>query len=51
MVRKLMRGGVVFDGRNLFDPDEVVAEGLRYIGVGRAKEAPASATSAKALEK
>ena len=38
MVRKLMRGNVVFDGRNLFDPEKVVAEGLRYIGVGRAKE-------------
>ncbi len=38
MVRKLMRGNVVFDGRNIFDPEKVVAEGLRYIGVGRAKE-------------
>ena len=38
MVRKLMRGNVVFDGRNIFDPEKVVAQGLRYIGVGRAKE-------------
>jgi hypothetical protein len=38
MVRKLMRGNVVFDGRNIFDADEVVMEGLRYVGVGRAKE-------------
>jgi UDPglucose 6-dehydrogenase len=38
MVRKLMRGNVVFDGRNIFDPEKVVAEGLRYIGVGRSKE-------------
>jgi UDPglucose 6-dehydrogenase len=38
MVRKLMRGNVVFDGRNIYDPDKVVGEGLRYIGVGRAKE-------------
>jgi UDPglucose 6-dehydrogenase len=38
MVRKLMRGNVVFDGRNIFDPEKVVAEGLRYIGVGRAKK-------------
>jgi UDPglucose 6-dehydrogenase len=37
-VRNLMRGNVVFDGRNMFDPDEVVVEGLRYIGVGCAKE-------------
>ena len=38
MVRKLMRGNVVFDGRNIFDPEKVTAEGLRYIGVGRSKE-------------
>jgi UDPglucose 6-dehydrogenase len=38
VVRKLMRGDVVFDGRNIFDADKVVAEGLRYIGVGRTKE-------------
>jgi len=38
MVRKLMRGNVVFDGRNIFDPEKVVSEGLRYIGVGRSKE-------------
>lgn len=35
--RRLMRGNVVFDGRNIFDADSVVAAGLRYIGVGRAK--------------
>lgn len=38
MVRKLMRGNVVYDGRNIFDPEKVVGEGLRYIGVGRSKE-------------
>jgi UDPglucose 6-dehydrogenase len=38
MVKKLMRGNIVFDGRNMFDPGKVVAEGLRYIGVGRSKE-------------
>lgn len=38
LVRELMCGNIVFDGRNLFNPDEVVAHGLRYIGVGRAKE-------------
>ena len=42
MVRKLMRGNVVLDGRNIFDPEKVVAEGLRYLGVGRSKE-PATA--------
>lgn len=38
VVRKLMRGSVVFDGRNALDADEVSAAGLRYIGVGRSKE-------------
>lgn len=30
-----MRGDVVVDGRNLLDPTDVAAIGLRYIGVGR----------------
>jgi UDPglucose 6-dehydrogenase len=38
IVKKLMRGDVVFDGRNIFDAEKVTVEGLRYIGVGRAKE-------------
>ena len=37
MVRKLMRGDKVIDGRNLFDSDAVVAAGLDYIGMGRRK--------------
>jgi len=37
MVRKLMRGDKVVDGRNLFDPDAVVTAGLDYIGMGRRK--------------
>jgi UDPglucose 6-dehydrogenase len=30
-----MRGNVVVDGRNLFDPDELRAHGLAYEGMGR----------------
>ncbi len=45
MVRKLMRGSLVFDGRNIFDPDKVVAEGLRYLGVGRSKQSAAQVFS------
>jgi UDPglucose 6-dehydrogenase len=30
-----MRGNVLVDGRNVFDPGKVRAAGLRYIGVGR----------------
>jgi UDPglucose 6-dehydrogenase len=32
-----MRGDVLIDGRNVFDPDRVRAAGLRYLGVGRVK--------------
>ena len=31
-----MRGSVVVDGRNFFDPDAVRAAGLTYEGLGRA---------------
>jgi UDPglucose 6-dehydrogenase len=47
MVRKLMRGNVVFDGRNILDADEVVREGLRYVGVGRSKEPAAPSRAAQ----
>jgi UDPglucose 6-dehydrogenase len=32
-----MRGSVLIDGRNVFDPDKVRAAGLRYLGIGRVK--------------
>ncbi len=35
MIRKLMRGNVVVDGRNIFDPEIVLAAGLDYLGIGR----------------
>jgi UDPglucose 6-dehydrogenase len=35
MVRKLMKGNKIVDGRNLFDPEIVTAEGLEYVGIGR----------------
>ncbi|MBV8198026.1 MAG: UDP-glucose/GDP-mannose dehydrogenase family protein, partial [Candidatus Eremiobacteraeota bacterium] len=38
LLRRLMRSNVIIDGRNLFDPEKVASEGLRYIGVGRARE-------------
>ncbi len=34
-VRSVMRGRLVFDGRNLLDPEQVEAAGLKYVGVGR----------------
>jgi UDPglucose 6-dehydrogenase len=38
IARRLMRGNVVFDGRNTLDPNTVAENGLRYIGIGRSKE-------------
>ncbi len=32
---KTMRNRIVFDGRNIYDPDAVREEGFEYIGVGR----------------
>ncbi len=33
-----MRGRVLIDGRNIFDPEKVRAAGLRYVGVGRGSQ-------------
>lgn len=44
VLKKLMRGDVVMDARNMFSPAVVNAAGLRYLGVGRtAPNAPAPA--------
>lgn len=34
-LKRLMRGRAIFDGRNQYDPDRVVAAGFRYYGIGR----------------
>lgn len=39
IVRKLMAGRTIVDARNLYDPERVVANGLEYIGIGRAHRA------------
>jgi UDPglucose 6-dehydrogenase len=33
-VKKLMKGADVFDGRNVYEPEEVKAAGLTYYGIG-----------------
>jgi UDPglucose 6-dehydrogenase len=38
LLRRLMRGNVIVDGRNVFDAEKVAAAGLRYLGVGCARE-------------
>lgn len=34
-IKQALRHPVIFDGRNLYEPDVVAAAGLRYFGVGR----------------
>ncbi len=34
-VAKHLKGSVVFDGRNLYDPKRIESHGLSYVGVGR----------------
>jgi UDPglucose 6-dehydrogenase len=35
VLEKLMKGKVIFDGRNIYDPEEVKEFGFRYYGIGR----------------
>src|SRR5262249_2711757 len=35
IMRRLMRGHVIFDGRNLFEPKTVAAHGFKYHAIGR----------------
>jgi len=34
-VAKLMKGRVIFDGRNIYDPEEIRKFGFKYFGIGR----------------
>jgi UDPglucose 6-dehydrogenase len=34
-MRKLMRGPVVFDGRNIYQPAQMKSEGFTYYSIGR----------------
>ena len=34
-VAELMRTPLLLDGRNLYDPSDVQAHGLTYVGIGR----------------
>ena len=37
LVRTALADGVIFDGRNLYDPRQVEAYGLKYYGIGRGR--------------
>lgn len=45
-IGKLMRGRTVFDCRNLFEPEQVLAHGLRYLSLGR-PDVPRTARKAR----
>jgi UDPglucose 6-dehydrogenase len=34
-MRKLLRNPVIFDGRNLYNPEQIRAQGFTYLSIGR----------------
>ncbi|MCL4539993.1 MAG: UDP-glucose/GDP-mannose dehydrogenase family protein [Bacteroidetes bacterium] len=34
-MKELMKGQIIFDGRNIYNPDKVRAQGFEYYGIGR----------------
>ncbi len=42
-LQRLMAGNVVFDGRNLYRPDDVTREGFTHVSIGRADASPVPA--------
>jgi UDPglucose 6-dehydrogenase len=42
-IRQRLRSPVIFDGRNQYEPADLVAAGFEYYGIGRGRPAPARA--------
>jgi len=38
-VKRLLKGPVIFDGRNIYDPEYLTERGFRYYGIGRGRSA------------
>jgi UDPglucose 6-dehydrogenase len=34
-MRRFMKHPVIFDGRNLYDPKQMLQEGFEYVAIGR----------------
>jgi UDPglucose 6-dehydrogenase len=47
-LKRVMRGDLLLDGRNMLDPETVAAAGLRYEGIGRGARAAAKPKSNRA---
>ncbi len=42
MIRERLKAPVIFDGRNLYDPDTLAAQGFSYYSIGRQPATPAT---------
>ncbi len=46
-IRSLLREPVVFDGRNLWEPEKMREQGFHYVSIGRSAVAPLAAVQAQ----
>jgi UDPglucose 6-dehydrogenase len=47
-MQELLAEPVIFDGRNLWEPERLSSEGFHYVSVGRPTVAPAAQVSSEA---
>ncbi|MBN2087497.1 UDP-glucose/GDP-mannose dehydrogenase family protein [Candidatus Peregrinibacteria bacterium] len=46
-LNRVMRGNYLFDGRNIFEPEEAISAGFNYVGIGRAVKRVESSSNIK----